>query len=96
MFKHIFIALTLTASSAVFAETNQIDLKLNATYKEAFKMLGNPLQKSQRAWLKFRDLDCNAQLPNFGTDPYFGDNFQNCIDQHNLIRIKQLEAMQAV
>lgn len=92
--KNIFIFTALLFATSASAETNQIDLQLNATYKEALKSLGEPLKQSQRAWLKFRELDCNAQLPNFGTPPYLSENYQRCIDTHNLNRIKQLEAMQ--
>jgi uncharacterized protein YecT (DUF1311 family) len=74
----------------------QIDKDLNSSYKEALSHLGDPLKKSQRAWLAFRDLDCDAQIQNFGTGVYVLENHKRCIAKHNITRTEQLKLMSGI
>lgn len=92
--KKLFVLLALLPSFA-FADLDhkKIDIDLNNAYKNALHIFGNDIKKAQSAWLKFRDLDCSAQLPNFGTGGFAADNFDNCISSHNLTRTDQLKKM---
>jgi hypothetical protein len=74
----------------------QIDKDLNASYKEALNRLGEPLKKSQRAWLAFRNLDCDAQLPNFGSGSYLSENHNKCLAKHSITRTEQLKSMTGI
>lgn len=81
---------------AVVQEGEILDKKLNELYKMVMKATNDPqrdsIKESQKAWLKFRDLDCYAQREMLdGGDLLMRNNaLESCINDYTKERIKQL------
>lgn len=96
LFPALSFAYDLDNGNVKPADLVQIDHELNSAYKEAHQLLGDELTKSQRKWLEFRKLDCDAQLKIFGTGAYTSINQDRCIAKHNITRTEQLKAMTGI
>ena len=85
------------ASVAAEAERNLSEKRLNLVYKKAIKSLDDKpkesLKASQRAWLKFRELNCLARYDTIaGGDEVMRNNiWQDCIDELNKERTVELK-----
>jgi len=78
----------------ISAETKRQDARLNKAYKEVMGQLSltrkKHLQEAQRAWIKYRDTNCN-----FYADPDGGTmatvNSSDCFLSATAARAKELE-----
>jgi len=75
-------------------EYKKIDNKLNALYKQLLNSLENPkkLKEAQKAWLRFRNLDCdyaNSGLLKEGS--YYFYSQTACFIDHTEKRIRDLQ-----
>lgn len=75
-------------------EYQKIDNKLNALYKQLLNSLENPkkLKEAQKAWLRFRNLDCdysNSGLLKEGS--YYFYSQTACFIDHTEKRIRDLQ-----
>lgn len=82
---------------AIARESEILDKKLNDLYKKVIKAANESqkgsIRESQRAWLKFRELDCYAQREMLdGGDLLLRNNaLEGCINDYTKERIKQLK-----
>lgn len=70
------------------------DIKLNKNYKDLIQLIPfqrqKQLQEAQRAWMKYRDLNCNFYAdPNFGTSASL--NSTSCFLDMTASRAQELE-----
>ena len=87
-------------------ELDAADAKLNSAYRNLLKILDNPPEgmaehhkqakksvvQAQRAWLRFRDLDCSAVF-DIADGTSKNPLSISCEAEHALLRAKQLEEM---
>lgn len=94
---------TIQINECMEAELEKVEKKLNAKYKKTLKALSAPDEdgwkysiskkaviESQRAWVKFRDKDCEAEetmTNGTGTASWYMD----CMIDHANTRIKRLD-----
>lgn len=85
---------TIDMIDCIGAEIERQDVRLNKAYKSLMANLTperkKELQEAQRAWIKFRDLNCN-----FYHDPYGGSiarvNANSCLMAMTADRAKELD-----
>ena len=70
---------TVEMLDCIAAETKRQDLRLNNAYKNVIGLLPpqrqKQLQETQRAWIKYRDLNCDFYAdPNSGTSATLNSN----------------------
>ena len=85
---------TIDMLDCISAETNRQDARLNKAYKEAMPQLSQArkkqLQDAQRAWIKYRDANCNFYAdPDGGTMATVSSN--DCFMSATASRAKELE-----
>lgn len=94
----------LDRTTCARAVLKQTDKDLNAVWKRVLADLpsgGDPaihrddLRQAQRAWIAFRDLDCEA-ASKVGIPKYWGLNRANCLIAHTQARIKALKGVYGV
>lgn len=85
----------------VQAELGKADADLNATWKKAIanhpsgaarEIHTEDIRKSQRAWIAFRDLDCEAASKT-GIAKYWELNKMYCLLAHTRLRTKALKEL---
>jgi uncharacterized protein YecT (DUF1311 family) len=87
------------------ARQKRVEATLNAAYKrvlsrferpdtesERFSEIKTKLIDAQRAWVAFREADCNAALANFGSGTGGTVVFIDCMQRHAERRIKDLKS----
>lgn len=84
----------LDMNKCLAAEYKKVDARLNDLYRQLFVSLVDPepLRKSQKAWIRFRDLDCaysNSGISADGSLRPFSDNA--CHIDKSEKRIRHLE-----
>lgn len=83
-------------------EQRAVEAKLNQVYQKALKSVSEPtteqdaetkrkLIQAQRAWVKFRDADCEAVYSRFADGSMRNIMFMGCMQQHAERRIADLE-----
>ena len=85
---------TIDMLDCISAETKRQDARLNEAYKEAMAQLSparkKQLQDAQRAWIKYRDANCNFYAdPDGGTMATVSAN--DCFMSATAARAKELE-----
>ena len=85
---------TVDMLDCIGAETKRQDTRLNKVYKEVMAQLSparnKELQAAQRAWIKFRDANCNFYAdPEGGTMATVSSN--DCFMSATASRAKELE-----
>jgi len=85
---------TLYMLDCIGEETNRQDARLNKAYKEIMAQLSparkKELRKAQRAWIKFRDANCNFYAdPDGGTSATLNSN--DCFMSSTAARANELE-----
>ncbi|MDI6027823.1 lysozyme inhibitor LprI family protein [Corticibacterium sp. UT-5YL-CI-8] len=79
------------------ADYKTADAKLNATYAEIVKRLSDDedgkkrLQAAQRAWIVYRDAECNFATGNAQEGSIYPMLQDNCLEGETLDRVKQLD-----
>ena len=86
---------TVTMLDCISSETKGQDARLNKAYKEVMGQLPpvrkKQLQEAQRAWLKYRDANCNFYAdPDGGTMATVSAN--DCFMSATAARAKEIEA----
>jgi len=86
---------TVTMLDCIGSETKRQDARLNKAYKEVMEQLPparkKQLQEAQRAWLKYRDANCNFYAdPDGGTMATVSAN--DCFMSATAARAKEIEA----
>jgi len=95
---------TMDINECASIEQAKVEKKLNSTYQRALKSLSGPgtdrahsakmktsLVAAQRAWIKFREADCNAQYVKHAGGTIRTVVYIGCMQQHAAQRIKDLE-----
>ncbi|MFA6095064.1 MAG: lysozyme inhibitor LprI family protein [Candidatus Paceibacterota bacterium] len=85
---------TVNMSDCINEESKTQDARLNKAYKQILAELTPQrkkiLQEAQRAWLKYRELNCNFYAePNGGTRDIV--NVKSCFMSTTAFRAKELE-----
>ena len=86
-----------TGEDELYVEYKKVDKELNFVYNKLKKELNETDQKnlieSQKAWIKFRDLNCKfkSQDPGNGGGPYENKMKIDCLIQSTIERTKELE-----
>lgn len=85
---------TVNMLDCIGAETTRQDARLNRAYKDVMVSLTperkKQLQEAQRAWIKYRDANCNFYAdPNVGTSAALNSN--DCFMSSTASRAKELE-----
>lgn len=85
---------TVNMLDCIGAETTRQDARLNRAYKDVMVSLTperkKQLQEAQRAWIKYRDANCNFYAdPNGGTSAALNSN--DCFMSSTASRAKELE-----
>ena len=85
---------TVEMLDCIGAETKRQDIRLNNAYKNVIGLLPpqrqKQLQETQRAWIKYRDLNCDFYAdPNSGTSATLNSN--SCFLDTTASRVKELE-----
>lgn len=88
----------------VALEQGKAELKLNKTYQRVLKLVGEvsaedgeapgakkSLVAAQRAWVKFRDADCEATYTFHQGGQIRGVMYLSCMQRHAENRVKDLE-----
>ena len=88
------VGVTVEMLDCIAAETKRQDLRLNNAYKNVIGLLPpqrqKQLQETQRAWIKYRDLNCDFYAdPNSGTSATLNSN--SCFLDTTASRVKELE-----
>ena len=86
--------ITVEMLDCIGAETRRQDIKLNTAYKDLIRLIPaqrqKQLQDTQRAWIKYRDLNCDFYAdPNSGTSATL--NSSSCFLDATASRVKELE-----
>lgn len=79
---------------SITTETKRQDIRLNNAYKNVIGLIPphrkQQLQETQRAWIKYRDLNCDFYAdPNSGTSATL--NSSSCFLDSTASRVKELE-----
>jgi uncharacterized protein YecT (DUF1311 family) len=86
-----------TGEDELYVEYKKVDKELNFVYNKLKKELNETGQKNlieaQKAWIKFRDLNCKfkSQDPGNGGGPYENKMKIDCLIQSTIERTKELE-----
>ena len=85
---------TVEMLDCIAAETKHQDIRLNNAYKNVIGLIPpqrqKQLQETQRAWIKYRDLNCDFYAdPNSGTSAILNSN--SCFLDTTASRVKELE-----
>ena len=85
---------TVEMLDCIGAETKRQDIRLNNAYKNVIGLIPpqrqKQLQETQRAWIKYRDLNCDFYAdPNSGTSATL--NSSSCFLDTTASRVKELE-----
>lgn len=97
LFSVITFSQSVTGEGELYEEYQKVDKELNSVYKKLVKGLKETDKKSlveaQKAWIKFRDLDCKFQSkdPGDGGGPYENKMKIDCLIRKTTERIKELE-----
>ena len=69
------------------------DARLNLVYRHLIDALADPvpLRQAQRAWIKFRDLQCEFEVPPSWTGSGVPYSRNSCLIDHTERRIRDLE-----
>lgn len=88
-----------TGEDELYKEYKKVDKELNSIYNKVKKKLKETDQKNlieaQKAWMKYRDLDCKfqSQDPGDGGGPYENKLKIDCLIRKTTERIKELETL---
>lgn len=88
---------SVTGEDELYADYKKADKELNLVYNKIIKKLNETDKKnlieSQRAWIKFRDLNCKfiSQDPGDGGGPYENKMKLDCLIQSTIGRTKELK-----
>ncbi|MCH8622805.1 lysozyme inhibitor LprI family protein [Undibacterium sp. TS12] len=95
---------TIEINECASIEQKKVEAKLNAVYQRVMKMLDKEIAagdldkaskttliEAQRAWLKFREADCNAVYQYHISGTIRGVMYIGCMQTHTERRIKDLE-----
>jgi uncharacterized protein YecT (DUF1311 family) len=97
-FSTFVLSQSVTGESELSEDYKKADKELNSVYNEIIKKLNETdkknLIKAQKAWLKFRDLNCKfkSQDPVDGGGPYENKMKLDCLIQSTEERTKELAA----
>lgn len=87
---------SLTGEDDYYNDYQKVDKELNSVYNKLKNGLGiedkKALVEAQKAWIKFRDLNCKFQSKDHGTiGPYENKVRLDCLIKTTLARTKELE-----
>jgi uncharacterized protein YecT (DUF1311 family) len=97
LFSVISFSQSVTGEGELYEEYQKVDKKLNSVYSKLMKGLKETdkknLVEAQKAWIKFRDLDCKFQSQDTGDGggPYENKMKIDCLIRKTTDRIKELE-----
>ncbi|MTH14275.1 lysozyme inhibitor LprI family protein [Flavobacterium sp. LC2016-01] len=97
LFSAISFSQSVTGEDELYKQYQRVDKKLNSVYNKLMKGLEETdkknLVEAQKAWIKFRDLDCKfqSQDPGDGGGPYENKMKIDCLITKTTERIKELE-----
>ena len=97
LFSIISFSQSVTGEDELYKEYQKVDKKLNSEYKKLLKLLKETdkknLVEAQKAWIKFRDLECKfqSQDPGDGGGPCENKMKIDCLIRKTTERIKELE-----
>jgi uncharacterized protein YecT (DUF1311 family) len=96
-FSVISFSQSVTGEDELYEQYQKVDKELNSVYNKLIKKLNETdkknLVEAQKAWIKFRDLDCKfqSQDPGDGGGPYENKMKIDCLVRKTRDRIKELE-----
>jgi uncharacterized protein YecT (DUF1311 family) len=96
-FSVISFSQSVTGEDELYEQYQKVDKELNSVYDKLIKKLNETDKKNlvevQKAWIKFRDLDCKfqSQVPGDGEGPYENKMKIDCLVRKTKERIKELE-----
>jgi uncharacterized protein YecT (DUF1311 family) len=90
---------TLDMNACAAADEKVVEAKLNEVYQRVLKTYGDQehaaarskLIAAQRAWVKFRETDCDAVLEKWAGGSIHTQMYIGCMQNHAERRIKDLE-----
>lgn len=97
LFSTFIFSQSATGEDELYAGYKKADKELNLVYNKIIKKLNETDKKSliesQRAWIKFRDLNCKfiSQDPGDGGGPYENKMKLDCLIQATEQRTKELK-----
>ncbi|WP_264550162.1 lysozyme inhibitor LprI family protein [Flavobacterium sp. N2820] len=97
MFSSFSFSQSVNGEDELYKEYQKVDKELNSVYNKLIKKLSETDKKNlieaQKAWIKFRDLDCKfqSQDPDNGGGPYENKMKIDCTIKKTTDRIKELE-----
>lgn len=96
-FTTISFSQSATGEDELYDQYEKVDKELNSVYKKLKKELKETDKKNlieaQKAWIKFRDLNCKfkSQDPGDGGGPYVNKMKIDCLIQSTIERTKELK-----
>ena len=97
LFSVISFSQSVTGEGELYEQYQKVDKELNSVYNKLKKELKETDKKklieAQKAWIKFRDLNCKfkSQDSGDGDGPYENKMKIDCIIQSTIERTKELE-----
>lgn len=97
LFTTISFSQSVTGEGELYAEYKKVDKELNSVYNKLKKELKEIDKKNlidtQKAWIKFRDLNCKfkSQDSGYGGGPYENKMKIDCLIQSTIERTKELK-----
>ena len=99
LFTTVSFSQSVTGEGELYDEYKKVDTVLNTVYNQLKKELNENDKKNlieaQKAWVKFRDLNCKfkSQDPGDGGGPYENKMKIDCLTQTTFERTKELKEL---